>query len=59
MGIGEAIFDTAMIKVWRKSWEPFRIYQLASTANPAHFTQLWLDWLILIVDPKELPGFAL
>ena len=25
----------AMLKVWKKSWEPFRIYQLTSTANSA------------------------
>ena len=25
----------AMLKIWEKSWEPFRIYQLTSTANPA------------------------
>ena len=31
----------AMLKVWRKSWEPFRIYQLTSTANPAKFHKLW------------------
>ena len=38
------IYDTykAMLKVWRKSWEPFRIYQLTSTANSARFTQSWL-----------------
>ena len=35
----------AMLKVWRKSWEPFRIYQLTSTANPAQFIQLWPNWL--------------
>ena len=34
-----------------KSWEPFRSYQLNSTANPAHLPQIWpnfevneLDW---------------
>ena len=27
----------AILKVWRKSWEPFRIYQLTSTVNPAQF----------------------
>ena len=34
-----------------KSWEPFRSYQLNSTANAAHFSQIWpnfeangLDW---------------
>ena len=35
----------AMLKVWRKSWEPFRIYQLTNTANPAQFHKLWLNWL--------------
>ena len=25
----------AMLKLWRKSWKPFRIYQLTSTANSA------------------------
>ena len=35
----------AMLKVWRKSWEPFRIYQLTSTANPAIIEWIGLDWL--------------
>ena len=35
----------AMLKVWTKLWEPFRIYQLTSTANPAQFIQLQPDWL--------------
>ena len=25
----------------KKSWEPFRSYQLNSTANPAHLPQNW------------------
>ena len=29
----------------KKSWEPFWSYLLNSTANPAHFTQIGLDWL--------------
>ena len=29
--------------VWLKP--AFRIYQLTSTANPAQFPQIWLDWL--------------
>ena len=33
-----------MLTVWRKSWEPFRTYQLTSIANPAQFSKLWL-WL--------------
>ena len=37
----------AMLKVWRKSWESFRIYQLTSTANLVQFTQLWPNWLHL------------
>ena len=35
----------AILKVWRKSWKPFRIYQLTSTANPAIICEIWLDWL--------------
>ena len=35
----------AMFKVWRKSWEPFRTYQLTSIANLAKFKQLWPDWM--------------
>jgi hypothetical protein len=31
----------AMLKVWRKLWEPFRIYQLTSTANPAI-----IEWIV-------------
>ena len=31
-----------MLKVWKKSWEPFKIYQLTSTANPAIFVKLGL-----------------
>ena len=27
----------AMLKIWKKSWEPFRSYLLNSTANPAQF----------------------
>ena len=102
---GEAIFDIlwykAMLKVWRKFWEPFKgqliskancqavnsskkrtkefvfttmrhvfvhflegindtkktfrnyltisIYQLISTANPAQFHKLWLNWLCYLV----------
>ena len=28
-----------------KSWEPFRSYQLNSTANPAHLPQNWAKYL--------------
>ena len=39
----------AMLKVSRKSWEPFRIYQLTITANPTQFHKLWPDWLCVLV----------
>ena len=45
----------AMLKVWRKAWEPFGIYQLTSTANPANFTQLW-PWLAPLVTWKIQKG---
>ena len=35
----------AMLKVLTKFWEPFGIYQLTGTANPAQFHLLWPDWL--------------
>ena len=31
----------AMLKIWKKSWEPFRSYLLNSTANPAHLQSNW------------------
>ena len=34
------LLDEAMQKVRRKSWEPFRIYQLTSSANTAQFHKL-------------------
>ena len=34
------IFLKRLQKVWRKSWQPFRIYQLSSTANADQSTQL-------------------
>ena len=30
-----------MLKIWKRSWEPFRSYLLNSTANPAHFHSNW------------------
>ena len=36
----------AMLKIWKKSWVPFRSYLLNSTANPAH---LHLNWAGLAV----------
>ena len=40
----------SMLKVWRKSWEPFRIYQLTSTANPVIICEIGLDWLCYLAD---------
>ena len=34
----------------KKSWEPFRIYQLTSTANPAQFHKTWTNWLYVLVS---------
>ena len=31
----------AMLKIWKKSWVPFRSYLLNSTANPAHLHSNW------------------
>ena len=41
----------AMLKVWRKSWEPFRIYQLTSTANLAKICEIGLDWRCYLKVP--------
>ena len=35
------LWSEAMLKVWTKSWEPSKIYQLPSTDNPVKFHQLW------------------
>ena len=32
----------AMLKIWKKSWVPFRSYLLNSTANPAHLHSNWV-----------------
>ena len=34
-----------MLKVWWKSWEPFRIYQLTSTANSAIICEIGQEFL--------------
>ena len=36
------------IKERKKSWGPFRIYQLISTANPALFQWNWAELAVLI-----------
>ena len=44
----------AMLKVWKKSWKPFRLSQLTSTANPAIICQIGLERVLscLIIDPR-------
>ena len=36
-----------MLKIWKKSWEPFRICLLNSTANPAQFGWKWAGLALL------------
>jgi hypothetical protein len=36
-----------MLKIWKKSWEPFRSCLLDSTANPAHFHPNWAGLAVL------------
>ena len=36
-----------MLKIWKRSWEPFRSYLLNSTANPAHFHSNWAELAVL------------
>ena len=40
----------AMLKVWRKLWEPSRIYQLTSTSNLAIIDSFTLQFFMLISD---------
>ena len=37
----------AMLKIWKKSWVPFRSYLLDSTANPAHLHSNWAGLAVL------------
>ena len=37
----------AMLKIWKKSWVPFRSYLLNSTANPAHLHSNWAGLAVL------------
>ena len=41
------IFQKNILKIWKKSWEPFRSYLLNSTANPAHFYPNWAGLVVL------------
>ena len=36
-----------ILKIWKKSWAPFRSYLLNSTANPAHFHSNWTELAVL------------
>jgi hypothetical protein len=33
----------------KKSWDPIRIYQLTSTANPAQFSQIMAGLAVLVI----------
>ena len=43
-----------MLKVWKKSWEPFGSCLLNSTANPAHFHPSWAGLVVLF--SRQLPN---
>ena len=40
-------FKKNILKIWKKSWEPFGSYLLNSTANPAHFHPNWAGLAVL------------
>ena len=41
------IIQKNILKIWKKSWEPFGSYLLNSTANPAHFQPNWAGLAVL------------
>ena len=41
------IIQKNILKIWKKSWEPFGSYQLNSTANSAHFHPNWAGLAVL------------
>ena len=45
-----------MLKIWKKSCEPFRSYLLNSTANPAKFEWTWAGLAVLF--SRQLPNGA-
>ena len=55
------IFQKNILKIWKKSWEPFRSYLLNSTANPANFHPNWTGLAVLISRqlPNNSQGFLL
>ena len=44
----------AMLKIWKKSWVPFRSYLQNSTANPAHLHSNWAGLAVLKLSHKPL-----
>ena len=40
-------FKNNILKIWKKSWEPFGSYLLNSTDNPAHFHPNWAGLAVL------------
>jgi hypothetical protein len=53
------LFQKNVLKIWKKSWEPFGSYLLNSTANPAQFEWKWAGLRIdpLSISPSE-PQFC-
>jgi hypothetical protein len=45
------------IKETKKSWGPFRIYQLISIANPALFEWKWAELAVLISSDESEPSW--
>ena len=41
------VFYKVLLKIWKRSWEPFRSCLLNSTANPVHFHQNWAELAVL------------
>ena len=45
--VNEIIQKKNILKIWKKSWEPFGSYLLNSTAIPAHFHSHWAGLAVL------------
>ena len=46
-----------MLRVWKKSWEPFRSCLSNSTANPAHFHPNWVGLTVLFKGSQDFFRF--
>ena len=46
-GINFFFEKKAILKIWKKSWVPFRSYLLNRTANPAHLHSNWAGLAVL------------